>query len=164
MDMRKWVLGLIVGAGALFSLAGCIAGGGPPYDDSESVYEPTITLNETIVDNEQYEIILVDILRKTHPDVGAMVDVNFQFKNKTDEDVYLTTDFVKFDDKEVSVSVLAFFNDLPANSEGTTTAYFQEQKERDWKLEELTKSLEMELEIVNTDSEIIATYPLAVSF
>lgn len=161
--MRKLLFALFA-TGTLFSLTGCIAGGGEPYDDSESVYEPTITLNETIVDDENYEIILVDILRKTHPDVGDIVDVNFAYNNKTDEDVYLTTSSVKFDGVGLSEAIMAFFNDLPAHSEDTTTAYFQEQKERNWQVEPLTKSLEMKLEIVNTDSEIIATYPLAVSF
>lgn len=161
--MRKLLFGLLV-TGAVALLAGCIAGGGEPYDDSQSVYEPTITLNKTIVTDEEYEIVLVDILRKTHPDVGDVVDVNFTYKNKTNEDVYLTTDVVKFDDKEVSVRVLAFFNELSANSEGETTATFQEIKEQNWTLEPLTNSLEMELQIVNQDSEDIANYPLAVSF
>lgn len=162
--MRKLFAVLFVGVGAVVGLAGCIAGGGEAYDDSDSVYEPTITLNQTIVSDDNYEIILVDIQRKTHPDVGAIVDVNFQYKNKTDELVYVTTDAVKFDGEDMSVRVMAFFNDLEANSEGVTTANFQEMKEQGWKLEPLTKSLEMELDVVNEDSETIATYPLAVSF
>ncbi|MER1984723.1 MAG: hypothetical protein ABS948_02400 [Solibacillus sp.] len=145
-------------------MTGCIAGGGEPYDDSESVYEPTITLNETVVDDERYELILVDIKRKSHPDVGEMVDVNFRCKNKTDENVFITTDVVKFDGEDMSVRVMAFFNELTANSDGTTTAIFQEIKEQNWALDPLKKSLEMELEIVNEDSETIATYPIAVSF
>ena len=162
--MRKWFFRLSLTAAILFSLAGCIAGAGKPYDDSKSVYKPTITLNKTVINDDSYKLTLVDIVRKSHPDVGDIVEVNFKYNNKTDKDVFVTTDVVKFDDQDMSVRVMAFFDEMTANSDGTVTAIFQEIKDKGWTLEPLTKSLEMELQIVNTDSETIATYPLSVSF
>lgn len=161
--MRKLFFGVVVAA-IITSLAGCIAGSDEPYDDSKSVYEPTITLNEAIANDSDYELTLVKIERKAHPDVGDIVEIYFDYNNKTDQDLYITSDFAKFDDKEISESVMAFFNDMPANSQGTTSAIFQEIKEHNWTVEPLIKSLKMNVQIVDQEPNVIATYPLTVSF
>ena len=125
---KRW--STLVLTASLFSLTGCIAGGGEPYDDSESVYEPTIDVEQTIVDDDRYTLIVEEIIRKSHEDVGNMVEVQFHYTNKTNETLFLTSNEITFDDVQVNVGVMAFFEELAPNSDGIVTAYFQDIEDK----------------------------------
>lgn len=156
--MRKIVLGIWLSAIGL--LVGC---GGGTYDDEQSIYEPTITLNETVVDETDYKMVLTEIVRKTHPDVGRMVEISFTAENKTAEDVYVTLEHLQFDGQEISEVHLAFFDLLEAGKTTTVVTYVQEMENKE--LRPLEKTLAMELQIVSEDGEeLMASYPVAVDF
>ncbi|MEE1132047.1 MAG: hypothetical protein UHX00_10560, partial [Caryophanon sp.] len=93
-------------------LSGCIAGGGEPYDDRESHYAPGITVNEIVTENDVYTLVVENIVRKSHDDVGNMVEVLFRYDNKTDETLFLTAQTVRFDEVDVNIGTMAFFEEL----------------------------------------------------
>lgn len=156
-SMRK-----LLACGLILLLAGC-AGGGDVYDDSKSTYEPTVTVNETIVDDANYKITMTDIVQKTHPDVGRIIEISFDVENKTDEDIYITQEYMHFDGEEISLIHLAFFELVEAGTSATVIAYVQEME--DAELRALESSLTMELQIVDAkNSETIGRYPVAVDY
>ena len=145
-------------------LTGCIAGGGEPYDDSESTYLPEITLNKTIVDDEAFTIILKTVERKTHPDVGNIATLYFDYTNKTSIDSYLTSDDVQFDDEAVDISVMSFFEEMPANSNGEVSAIFQDIQDKNWSFSFPEQHVQIVLDIVDKEnSSTYAQYPLDIT-
>lgn len=148
-----------------FLLSGCIAGGGEPYDDRESNYAPNITVNEIVTQNDQYTLIVENIIRKSHDDVGNMVEVLFRYDNETDETLYLTAQTVRFDEVDVNIGTMAFFEELTPKSSGTVIAYFQDIEEQNLLIPPLTHSLFMNVELVVQQSlDVRATYDIDVTF
>lgn len=154
---------LIVLFAILLFLTGCIAGGGEPYDDSNSSYLPEITLNKTIVDDTKFTITLKTIERKTHPDVGNITTFYFDYTNKTSTDSYLTSSDVQFDNEMVDISVMSFFEEMPANSNGKVSAIFQDIQDQNWTFTFPEQHVQLLLDIVDKkDSSTYLQYPLDV--
>ncbi|MER2000376.1 MAG: hypothetical protein ABS882_11405, partial [Lysinibacillus sp.] len=110
-----------------------------------AIYE----FNEVIEDNDNYKFTLVDAKKSNDNDVREM-KISFDFENKLDYTVQLTSTNLSMDGKMVDFMTYFFFEEVTAGKTATATIDVMEFDEYEYP--EFKEEFEVEITISNNET------------